>query len=1127
MSRRRATAPHAIGGPHRSARRSLVLTAACACVLTLALGARAAGAGFVAFESGPVRPLASSPDGGRLFAANTPDNALEIFAVESAGLRHLASVPVGLEPVAVAARTDDEVWVVNHLSDSISIVDVAAAPPRVVRTLLVGDEPRDLVFAGAGGRRAFVTTAHRGQHRPGDPELTTAGVGRADVWVFDAALPGAALGGTPLAILTLFADTPRALAASPDGSRVFAAGFHSGNRTTALHEGLVCDGGAMAPPCNVSGHPMPGGLPAPNTNVDLVPQPEVGLIVRFDGHDWRDGLGRAWNAAVRFALPDEDVFTIDALADPPVAIAAASGVGTILFGMVVHPRTGAVYVTNTEARNEVRFEGPGALGSSSVRGHLHEARVSIVHPDGTVTARRLNPHIDYDVVPSPPGVKERSLATPTAMAITADGSRLYVAGFGSSAVVVLDTAALEHGPVDPDAAHRIAVSGGGPAGLVLDEARERLYVATRFDDGIAVVDTATRREIAHVVLHNPEPPSLVAGRRFLYDAEHTSSNGQASCAACHVFGDLDSLGWDLGDPSGRVLTNANPRLPGVDRSPDFHPMKGPMTTQSLRGLAHAGPMHWRGDRTGGLDAPSVVPDAGAFDEVAAFTQFNGAFVGLLGRSAPLAPAEMEAFTAFALQITYPPNPVRALDGGLTPDQAAGRAFFFESHPSDVTGTCDVCHQVDAAAGSFGTNGLSVVEPQAFKIPHLRNAYQKVGMFGMPHVPNVLPGFGFNATEHVFRGDQIRGFGFTHDGSVDTVFRFLTREGFNRGPGNAGGFTVDAAGDARRRQVEQFVLAFDSDLAPIVGQQVSATATTFEASEVTARIALLVARDVAGDCELVVKGVLDGEARGWLWDDAIAAFRSDREADPPMSEDALRRQAGLGGQARTYTCVPPGTGMRIGLDRDDDRARDGDERDAGSDPADPASVPSTDAPTVLVRGATLELRDDQTAPIDRRRRRLRWRTAVGARASWTAIPAWDALGDPTRAGRAGGALLTISNADGSGERVTIGLPAEHWRRRGSAAHPRGYRYDDPARLAGPITHVAIDRRGAVDLRGGGPWFGYTLDEPAQGKIAVRLQLGRGDVWCTTFTAKPGRDARNDRPGRFVGSRQRAVPTDCPP
>src|SRR5215468_12132601 len=108
----------------------------------------AGAASFTTFESGQVRPLAMSPDGTKLFATNTPDNRLEIFTISGAGLTHTDSVPVGLEPVAVAARTDTEVWVVNHLSDSISIVDVGATPPHVTRTLLVGDEPRDIVFAG-------------------------------------------------------------------------------------------------------------------------------------------------------------------------------------------------------------------------------------------------------------------------------------------------------------------------------------------------------------------------------------------------------------------------------------------------------------------------------------------------------------------------------------------------------------------------------------------------------------------------------------------------------------------------------------------------------------------------------------------------------------------------------------------------------------------------------------------------------------------------------------------------------------------------------------------------------------------------------------------------------------------
>jgi len=98
---------------------------------------------LVEFESGQVRPIALSPDGTRLFAVNTPNGALEIFTITPAGLSLQGRVPVGMEPVAVAARDNNEVWVVNHLSDSVSVVSLIGTP-HVTRTLLVGDEPATL-----------------------------------------------------------------------------------------------------------------------------------------------------------------------------------------------------------------------------------------------------------------------------------------------------------------------------------------------------------------------------------------------------------------------------------------------------------------------------------------------------------------------------------------------------------------------------------------------------------------------------------------------------------------------------------------------------------------------------------------------------------------------------------------------------------------------------------------------------------------------------------------------------------------------------------------------------------------------------------------------------------------------
>jgi hypothetical protein len=144
-----------------------------------------------------------------------------------------------------------------------------------------------------------------------------------------------------------------------------------------------------------------------------------------------------------------------------------------------------------------------------------------------------------------------------------------------------------------------------------------------------VINTALAVEESHVPLHNPESATIVNGRRFLYDATLTSSNGEASCSSCHTFGDLDDLAWDLGNPDDVVINNPIPeKIPPLQGTfEDFHPLKGPMTTQSLRGMARNGSMHWRGDRTGGND-----PGGDPFDEDAAFKKFNVAFPGLIGRT---------------------------------------------------------------------------------------------------------------------------------------------------------------------------------------------------------------------------------------------------------------------------------------------------------------------------------------------------------------------------------------------------------------------------------------------------------------------------------------------------------------
>ncbi len=1097
--------------PHRRIRLLLL------CALLAATPA-AHGAPFVNFESGHVRPLALAPGGQRLFAVNTPDNRLAIFDVTPTGLTLAAEVPVGLEPVAVAARTNlagrVEAWVVNHLSDSVSIVEIDptdVSASRVTGTLLVGDEPRDLVFGGSARNRAFVTSARRGQNLPAAvaPLLTSEGTPRALVWVFNADAPFAdtpfdadaapsLLGGEPLTIVQLFSDTPRALAVSPDGTRVYAAAFHSGNRTTIVPERAVTQisqGGLRQAPGPPPGSPYPG--PCDPTGAAPGPTPPFpcsGLIVQHDpaSGEWRDELGQDWGTVagapvVMLSLPDRDVFTLNADANPPVEIGNASGVGTVLFNLAVRPDNGKLYASNLAARNDVRFE-PLIDATHGVQGHIAESRITVVNGT-TATPVHLNQHIDYSVPTGPPDEVADSVAFPLGMAFSGNGRTLYVAGFGSGVVSMLDTDTLEAGTIR----QFTTPVGGGPTGLVLDEATNRLYVMNRFEQRVAVVTNASNPLVWGVtesvsLRFDPSPPTVRHGRRLLYDTR-ISGHGDSACASCHVFGDLDGLAWDLGNPFGTMLANPNPFALGSSGRL-FHPMKGPMTTQSLRGMADAGPMHWRGDRTGGND-----PGGDPLSAAQAFTKFNPAFVGLLGAPAELSAADMQSFTDFILSVQYPPNPIRGLDNAGTADEIAGETLF-RTFPSLGGATpCNDCHALP-----LGTAGLSFpdAEPSDFKIAHLRNIYQKVGMFG---VGPLMP-FGVPSTP--FLGDQVRGFGLLHDGAIASLTDFVA----------ATVFSLNAAEEA---QVHAFVMALSTRLASVVGQQVSATPQSVTDPATLARRDLLLARADAGDCDVVVKFVLAGEARGAFYAGGFVV--TDRAQIFPVAQ--AWADAGTPGQEAVWTCVPPGAGVRMGIDRDSDGAQDRLELDAGTDPADALSFPGG-PPIVTVMAKAFKLKDG-TLLSDASKRKLEFRTVTVLEPAPNRVvpPAAGSAGDPTLHG----ATLRVYNAAGSGEQVTTVLPAARW----SALADGGFVFKDTTDGA-PVSTVKVtpDR---LKLKAGKLGWTYTVNEPAQGRMAMRLTLGTGVQWCAEGPAKksgtPASSAKFDRVDMFRAQPKSPPPVTCPP
>ena len=832
---------------------------------------------FVTFESGQVRPLALSADGQRLYAVNTPDNRLEIFSV-GATLTPIASVPVGLEPVAVAEDPDGRVWVVNHLSDSISVIDIAVTPPAMIQTLWVGDEPRDIVFAGTNRERAFITTAHRGQNSPVNPALNTPSVRRADIWVFDSTALDDTPGGQVLQIIQLFGDRPRPLAVSSDGLRVFAGIFLSGNRTTSIGPGSI-----------------PKALPT--TSADGVPQPASGLIVRFNGADWVDELNQVWSAQVPFSLPDYDIFDIDAVA--LVRQGRYSGVGTILFNIAVNPITDVLYVSNINSRNHIRFSGVASRANTTVRGHVTDQRITVIDA-GIVQPRVLNKHVNFQNPAGSQQERDLSMSTPLGMVVSQDGATLYLSAFGSGKLGVYDTAELENDTFVPAAQNQIDVTGGGPSGIALDEVNDRAYVLTRFDNGISTIDLTARQEINHLTMFNPEPPEITEGRRFLYDARLTSGNGNDSCASCHIFGDTDGLAWDLGEPDATVSPIPNVFIPiSPAASPfRFHPMKGPMTTQSMRGLRGHGPMHWRGDRSGANRVANETL------EEAAFKEFNDAFDAFSGLGGQLSDADMQKYTDFALQIHYPPNPIRQLDNQLVGNEIQGSQLFNNGVVRVQTGileVCRQCHVLNRAAGLFGTRGLSADNSQPgernFKIPHFRDQYQKVGMFG----------WGFNVPPAT--GPQVRGFSFNHNGATSSNFIIA----------DLGMPQQDLLA------LRAFLYAFPTESPPITGQQV--TLTDSNGNQAAARIDLLIQQGLVDqpipECDLVAKGSVNGQARGWLMLQS-GEFQSDMAGESLLTRTELESLVFAPGDRLTYMCTPWGSGERIGIDRDLDGILDGDD-----------------------------------------------------------------------------------------------------------------------------------------------------------------------------------------------------------
>lgn len=190
-----------------------------------------------------------------------------------------------------------------------------------------------------------------------------------------------------------------------------------------------------------------------------------------------------------------------------------------------------------------------------------------------------------------------------------------------------------------------------------------------------------------------------------------------------------------------------------------------------------------------------------------------------------------------------------------------------------------------------------------------------------------------------------------------------------------------------------------------------------------------------------------------------------------------------------------------------------------------AIPGAAQETVLVGSHLMKMVDDTTPPIYPGKKKFNWRVRSGKTAppeNQVVIPDGGTDGDPT----IHGGTFTVYNAAGSGEVWTVDLPASQWVRTGNPTN--GYRYIFTS--LPPVQKVWL-KQNKITFRGGKEPWGYSLDEPSQGALAVRLTLGTGITWCTVAqpyaTGTPPSSEKFDRVDLFRAERYGDPPTECPP
>ncbi len=585
---------------------------------------------------------------GQVFVVNTPTDTVDVIDAKTKSIEH--RIDVGIDPVSIAVRPDGkEIWVANHVSDSVSVIDNVSESPTYLQVIATiqefdpktkatrFDEPVGIAFAGSD--KAYVALSSENE-----------------IAVID--VPTRKIRKR----LKITAQDPRAIAVR--GDRLYVIPFESNNKTQ-----------------------LSGGRKE-DINGDLV---------TFDiwDHSIHNNnilsLGHVTDIVKHPKVPDRDLYVFDTKTD--TLIETVDTLGTLLYGLAVNSK-GRVFIAQTDARNEVngragtKKHGLAELGNRAFLNQITNVQIG---------GEGAKPEF-FDLEPLPPSDPEpgQALATPFAIQVSDDDSTLVVSAAGSDKVFTVDAktgAVLGRTEVD-------AV----PRGIALESDAEgrpsRAWVFNAVANTVSLVDVsdpASLKMESTVALEDPTPPAFKRGR-IAFNTARASSTRSFSCASCHPDGHTDQLLWVLKTP---IVTGGDQIMP-----------RSTMPIRGLRDTAPFHWDGIPGDPYGGNNSANlhshVEPNA-SLDEPESTTRhlIDGGLAATMmrvgdettndeGKAGLLSAAERDDMARFLLHVTYPPAQKRAYTNELSEQAEKGFELFHlvgNEEGGPRRNICGDCHRM--------------------------------------------------------------------------------------------------------------------------------------------------------------------------------------------------------------------------------------------------------------------------------------------------------------------------------------------------------------------------------------------------------------------------------------------------